>query len=228
MRTRALVASLSLVSMFAACGGSQPSAQVPAAAASASAAPVASAEAPKAEPADKKAEPAEKKPEPGSTAALATEVGRDAMDVMTLKDAVFMVVFEDSDPGKKADQICGKEPDPKKKAACLAKERGKMDYDGVRFTKNKDGKWIFIAYRHRGNRLTMLHKILFQFASDQKGKTVTINFEGKDTGSAPYAKVPAKLSFEVESDYRISHGDPRMGKMYFEAKVGIAGSDIPN
>jgi hypothetical protein len=213
-----LVISLSLAA--AACGGSAtPPAETPASATEKTA-PAANAE-PKAEPAP------EAKPAPAPTADAtgnAQRSGREPREILELKDNVFFFSFEESDAKQVAVATCNKQGgnDPKKVAACMSKARAEFDGDGHRFTQDKSGDWWWSVVKRKGKTLSNVHKVRYQYG-DQQGNSVVIKPEGKDEGTARWARPPSDVKFEVPTEYRIVVQDPKHGKMVYEAKNVVAG-----
>jgi hypothetical protein len=218
---------------FAACGGKTPPAESPpepAAASSAGAgagtsAPAASAAAPSETPAEPGAADQGKKAAGAAPAAGAPSSKRSARDILELKDTVFFLSFEESDPKKAAEASCNKSAgkNAKKMAACMAKAREQAD-EGYRFEQEKDGtNWWLVVHR-KGNALVNVHKVKFEYGAESD-TSVTIKPEGKDTGTKPWKKPPAELKFEVPNDYRIIVHDPEHGKLVYEAKSGIGSSN---
>ncbi len=206
---------------IAACGGSSPPAETPASeappASSAAAAEPSSSAAPAGEAphAPASAEPAAAAPAP------APSTKRSPRDVLELKDTVFFLAFDDSDPKKGAEASCSKASgkNPKKMAACMAKAREQVD-EGYRFEQDKDGTMWWLVMHRKGNALITLHRIRFTYGTEADN-SVTIKPEGKDMGTKPWKKPPAEVKFEVPNDYRIVVRDPEHGKMVYEAKSGI-------
>jgi hypothetical protein len=145
--------------------------------------------------------------------------GPSAREVLARDGVLYSVAFEDSDIGKKAADSCAKESagDPKKRASCMAKAREKLDLEGIQFTQDKEGAWWWLTLRRKGKQLITIHKIRFQFG-EETPTGITIKTEGKDIGSSP-GRLPASVSFEVPSDYRISGTDPKYGKLIYDAKM---------
>lgn len=135
-----------------------------------------------------------------------------------------MFSFNSSDSGKAAEEKCDKRSgdDAKKRAQCLSKARTKLAADGIRFKKDAHGKWWWITFRRKGNVLRMLHKVPIEFG-EEKGNSVVIKPTGKDKGPAPM-NVPKKVVFEIPNDYEISTQDPKLGRVVYEAKIGLTGN----
>ena len=218
-----LLVSLSLVAT--ACGGgAPPPAETPSSGTSETSAPAAQAGAAetKAEPA-----PAEAKPAPAAKASddgAAQRSGREPREILELKDTVFFFSFEESDVKQAAEATCNKQSgnDPKKMAACMSKARQEYEGDGHRFTQDKAGDWWWSVIKRKGKTLSNVHKVRYQYG-EQTGNTVTIKPEGRDEGTARWAKPPSEVKFEVPTEYRIVMHDPKQGKMVYEAKAIVAG-----
>lgn len=145
---------------------------------------------------------------------------RSAQDILTAPDVVFMLSFNDSDIKQAADSKCSASSgnDPKKMNACMAKARKALDVDGYQF-KEKDGKWWWLTLRTQGKILHTLHKFEIEFGPEQEG-SVTFKPKGKDLGSAP-GRTPASVTFTVPNEYQIAINDPKLGKLVYEAKIGL-------
>jgi hypothetical protein len=219
---------------FTACGGKTPPAESPtesapvasSGAGTGSSAPTASAAAPSGTPAESagadqgKSGAAGAAPAPGAAPSK-----RSARDILELKETVFFLAFEESEPKKAAEASCTKSggKDAKKKAACMAKAREQAD-EGYRFEQEKDGTMWWLVVRRKGNTLVNVHKVKFEYGAESD-TSVTIKPEGKDTGTKPWKKPPAEVKFEVPNEYRIIVHDPEHGKLVYEAKSGIGSSN---
>jgi hypothetical protein len=227
--------ALSLVVTFslslAACGGSSPPAATPsepAAATSASASAASEhAPAPPAGASDTPSEPG--KGNGGSTAAPPAGTSatnkRSPRDVLELKDTVFFLAFDDSDPKKGAEAACSKSAGKNraKLSACLAKARQAIDAEGHRFEQDKAGDMWWLVVRLKGNAIVTTHKVRFTYGAQTESSIVIVP-EGKDLGSKPWKKLPDEMKFEVPTEYRLIVRDPAYGKLVYEAKSGITGT----
>jgi len=150
--------------------------------------------------------------------------GREPREILELKDNVFFFSFEESDVKRTAEGTCTKQGgnDPKKVAACMSKARSEYEGDGHRFTQDKAGDWWWSVVKRKGKVLNNVHRVRYQYG-DQSGNTVVIKPEGKDEGSARWAKPPSEVKIEVPNEYRIVVQDPKQGKMVYEAKAVVAG-----
>jgi len=210
--------------LLAACGGGTPAAETPKPADSASAEKAPAPEkaddagdspekADDKKPDDKK--PDDKKPDDSP------KPTRSAQDIITAPDVVFMLSFNDSDVKQAADTKCSASSgnDPKKMNQCMSKARIALDIDGYRF-KEKDGKWWLLTLRTQGKILHSIHKFEIEFGPETSG-SVSVKPKGKDMGSAP-GHAPTAITFQVPNDYQIFVNDPKLGKLVYEAKIGIA------
>jgi len=145
---------------------------------------------------------------------------RSAQDILTAPDVVFMLSFNDSDVKQAAENKCSASSgnDPKKMNGCMAKARKAIDIDGYQF-KEVDGKWFWLTLRTQGKTLHTLHKFEVEFGPETPG-SVTIKPKGKDLGSAP-GRTPAPVTVQVPNDYQISLNDAKLGKLVYEAKIGL-------
>src|SRR5258706_9621850 len=106
---------------------------------------------------------------------------RTPRDVLELKDTVFFLAFDESDPKKGADAACSKSAGKNraKLSACLAKARQAIDAEGHRFEQDKAGDMWWLIVRLKGNAIVTTHKVRFTFGA-QTDSTIFIVPEGKD------------------------------------------------
>ncbi|HET7541277.1 MAG TPA: hypothetical protein VFK05_15470 [Polyangiaceae bacterium] len=205
--------------LLAACGG-PPAAKNPEPA-EAEPKTEAKAEAPPAEAEEKPdAEKAEAKKPDAKPAAETSKPGRSAQEILTAPDVVFMLSFNDSDVKQAAETKCSASSgnDPKKMNGCMAKARKAIDIDGYQF-KEVDGKWFWLTLRTQGKKLTTLHKFEVEFGPETPG-SVSVKPKGKDLGSKA-GRTPGPFTVQVPNDYQISLDDPKLGKLVYEAKIGL-------
>jgi hypothetical protein len=164
------------------------------------------------------AKPADSKPADNPTDG--PKATRSAQDILTAPDVVFMFSFNDSDVKQTADSKCTASSgnDAKKMNLCMAKARKGFDVDGYQF-KQKDNKWYWLTLRTKGKVLTTMHKFEIEFGPEKEG-SVTFKPKGKDAGAAP-GHTPASVTFAIPNDYQIVMNDPKLGKLVYEAKIGI-------
>ncbi|HEY3253212.1 MAG TPA: hypothetical protein VGJ91_04655 [Polyangiaceae bacterium] len=175
-------------------------------------------------PAAEKADSKKSDAKPASDSPKAT---RSAQDIITAPDVVFMLSFNDSDVKQAAETKCTASSgnDPKKMIGCMSKARKEIDIDGYQF-KEISGKWYWLTLRTQGKTLHMLHKFEIEFGPEAEG-SVTIKPKGKDLGSKP-GRTPGTLTIQVPNDYQIALSDPKLGKLVYEAKIGLLSNDANN
>jgi hypothetical protein len=211
--------------LLAACGGSAPPAETP------KAADTSAQDTPKEKPADDAkpaagddADKSDAKPDAKDDSKKSDDSPkptRSAQDILTAPDVVFMVSFNDSDVKQAADSKCTASSgnDPKKMNQCMAKARKALDIDGYRL-QQKDGNWWLLTLRTQGKKVTTLHKYEIDFG-DEKDGGVVVKPKGKDMGSAS-GRIPAPFTIQVPNEYQIVINDPKLGKLVYEAKIGVA------
>jgi hypothetical protein len=150
---------------------------------------------------------------------------RPVHDVLTQKDTLFMLNFDESDAGKAAESSCSKSTkDPKSLATCIGKERAKIDADGHGFKKDKEGNLTWVVVHRQGKVLLTIHKMHMTFANETDN-TIVVKPEGKDTGKRP-GGVGGDFTVDVPSDYRIVISNQRLGKLVYEAKIGLVPDNL--
>lgn len=210
---------LSLVGALAlaGCGGNQPPAATPSAPASATPAAASSAA------------PAEPAPEASSSEAATSSESDDAsgpkpsqppIDLMTQTDEAFVLDFQSSDIGAKAEKAC-KSDDPAKAAKCKKHKHGKFLADVLQF-KKKDDKITFTIYKRRGKRVTKLSSNKVKL-TQKNDNTVTVEVLDKHMGPRVLFSRKRKFEVTVPNDYSIELKDPKYGKLVYEGKVDILG-----
>jgi hypothetical protein len=165
-------------------------------------------------------EKAEAKKSDGKTASDGPKPTRSAQEIITAPDVVFMLSFNDSDVKQAAENKCSASSgnDPKKMNGCMAKARKAIDIDGYQF-KEINGKWFWLTLRTQGKTLHTLHKFEVEFGPETPG-SVSIKPKGKDLGSKP-GRTPGNVTIQVPNDYQIALQDPKLGKLVYEAKIGL-------
>jgi hypothetical protein len=181
--------------------------------------PVAEAPKPEAEPEAPKSESTEPADQPGSAA---TKPTRTPIETLTAAKMAFVINFSSSALGEAAEAKCDKAAgdDPKKRAACISKEKGEFLADVIQFKKDDKDKHWFIVYRRKGSALTVLSRSEIQF-SDEKENTVTLNVIGKDKAPRVLFTHKNKFVVTVPNDYSIELDDPRYKKLVYDAKIDI-------
>ena len=168
-------------------------------------------------PEEEKAEPKKSDSKPSSES---SKPGRSAQEILTAPDVVFMLSFNYSDVKQAAETKCTASSgnDPKKMNGCMANARKAIDIDGYQF-KEVDSKWFWSTLKTTGKKLTTLHKFEVEFGPETPG-SVSVKPKGKDLGTKA-GRTPAPFTVQVPNDYQIALDDPKLGKLVYEAKIGL-------
>lgn len=145
---------------------------------------------------------------------------RSPRDILTAPDVTFMFSFNESDVKQAAETKCtaSSKNDQKTMNQCMAKARKAIEVDGYVF-KEKDGKWWWLTLRTEGKTLHTLHKLEIDFGAEED-RSIVIKPKGKDLGQAP-GRTPSSVTILVPNDYQIAINDSKLGKLVYEAKIGI-------
>jgi hypothetical protein len=149
------------------------------------------------------------------------KASRPPLDLLTGNNVVYVFNFTSSAVGSAAKEQCESRADNTASAReCVAKERGKIPVESVRFVKDGFGQyWWVTLNRYKGNLLKW-HKIQF-VPGKQDDDSVSLTLTGKDKGIAPMPHVPNALNVELPNDYSIVISDPEYGQMMYDAKIGL-------
>lgn len=155
-----------------------------------------------------------------------------AKEVVLVEGATYMFSLSDSADAKKAtEDECGKKnKDEKKKEDCVQKAMGAAAGEGIRFEKNKDGKWTWVAFgKDKGDKEVVYNKVAFNVASGDAPDKLTVTPEGKDEGKKALKPLPKEMTFEVPDESTVVMNDAKRGKLVFKKKLarsrqGLSGS----
>jgi hypothetical protein len=222
---------------LAACGGGQKPAEEPAAESSAESSKDASeasdgasekgADAKSDDAAEKKddakeakKDKGEKKEDSSASDTSGPKVTRTPRDILTAPDVIFMFSFNQSDMKDAAEKQCDKEvkDNPKKRAECMTKQKKKIEADGIAFKQEK-GNWYWLTIQRKGKTLVNLHKVPVEFGKEDE-HSIVLKPVGKDEGKLR-GGAPGETKVEVPNEYEIVIQDPKLGKMVYEAKIGL-------
>lgn len=191
--------------------------------AAASAAP--STEQPAAPPAEAPASEAPPAQAPAAEPPPAPERRQSPIAILTARDAAFLVDYANSGARESADGDCDKEAkgDLAAKGACLQKARDKFLPDVLRFKKDEQGKISLLIYKRSGSALRELYIAAIDLV-DETADSVRVKFLGREKGVRPLFK-SGNSQISVPNDYSIEVDDPVLGKLTYNAKIGLVGSD---
>lgn len=103
-------------------------------------------------------------------------------------------------------------------AACVEKERGKLVSDVLVFEK-KDKSTTWTTYKRTGNQLTEVGSVQIDVASDSPEK---IEFKIKsEKGNRQLFAGKKLVVISSESDSSVSLDDPLLGKLIYDARIGL-------
>lgn len=215
------VSSAFLVLALAGCGGSKQPAASPSSPASASPSASSAPEAPPAPAPEASASAAPAAPASDDSGLAAEEKpSQPPIDLMTQTDEAFVINFDNSDIGAKADKAC-KSSNPARKAKCRKRKRSKFLADVLQF-KKKGKKIIFKIYKRKGTRVTLLSTDEVKL-TQKSDNTVTVEVTHK--GRMPRLLFTHRRKFEVTvpNDYSIRLHEPKYGKLVYDGKVDVLG-----
>jgi hypothetical protein len=212
--------------------GSPPSAAAPALQPVASPAPAPSAPPAVTTPAPVASEAPAPAPEPVATAPAAPPPADDGptrsqkpIEIMTARDAAFLIDYANSDAGERAKGVCAKELDADKVRGCEEKARDSFQGDVIRFKRGPDDKkdWAktvqLVVYKRNGSALR-----------EVSVGTVELNEEGADgvrvklgrqKGARPLWRGQSSALIKAPNDYSIEFDDPEYGHLRYDAKIGL-------
>lgn len=156
------------------------------------------------------------------------KASRPPLEMLTGNNVVYVLNFVGSQVGTSAKERCESQNGDNRAAArdCLAKERGKLPVESVRFVKSASGQYWWVTYnRYKGNLLKW-HSIQF-LPGKADADSVSLALTGKDKGIAPSPHVPPSVKIELPNDYSIVISDPEYGALLFDAKIGLLEPDQP-
>jgi hypothetical protein len=145
------------------------------------------------------------------------------MDVLTAPEVAFMINYVSSAPKQAAEKSCDQEAagDPQKRAECLSKVRDAFQADVLRF-KKEGNRYVWTTYKRSGSVLSEVHTVPVEF-TNESANSVTMKLKGRDTGKRPIFKHAKEIVLSIPNDYSIVVEDPELGRLVYEAKVGLVG-----
>jgi hypothetical protein len=212
-----------LVALAVGCGGPapQPVAAPPAPP------PAPAPPAPTTAPAASVAPPPAPAPAPAPVAEAPPTRSQKAIDMLTARDAAFLIDYASSDVKQRANDACEREAkgDPAKLGACLEKARDAFQADVIRFKRDQDNKhdWEksvkLLIYKRNGSALREVAVGTVQVAEEGVDAVkVTI---GKLKGSRPLFRGQTNVVIKSPNEYSIELDDPDYGKLRYDAKIGL-------
>ncbi len=218
----------SCVLFVAACGAPPPPATPapaaptpPAASASAATETPSAPEAPAPEPVASTPPPAEPPPEKKAEPEPEEKPSRPPLEIITAADTAFLVNYPSSAANEAARKTCSEKggSDDEAIAKCMSDARAAFKADVLRF--KKDGShWSLIVYKRDGSRLDETYSARVDL-SEESPSSVKLKFTGSEKGLRPLLKGKREASLGVPNDYSVIITDADLGKLVFEAKIGL-------
>lgn len=162
----------------------------------------------------------EKKPEPEAV----EKPSRPPVEILTSPDTAFLINYSGSAPLETARKTCTEKggADDEAIAKCMAEARDAFKADVLRF--KKDGShWSCIIYKRDGSRLDEVYSARVDLAEDSPS-SVKLKFLGGDKGVRSILKNKRDAIIQVPNDYSFVLTDAELGRLVYEAKVGLIGS----
>lgn len=149
---------------------------------------------------------------------------RSAKDVLLKPDVLYVFSFADSEPHQAAEKHCkqSSHDDPQKTADCMQRESKRVDQDALSFQQDEEGKYWWLTVKRKGNSLVPVHRIGFEFGKDSD-KKIVLKPHGPDKGTKPLGAIPKELVIEVDGESEIAIKDPKLGRLVYQAKLGLLG-----
>jgi hypothetical protein len=144
------------------------------------------------------------------------------IDMLTSRDAAFLVDYANSDAKVKAQGICEKEAkgDAEKQGACLTKARDKFTSDVLRFRRDSESVVSLLVYKRTGSTLRELWIGVVEL-SEPSSDSVNVKLTGRQKGTRPLWRGKNEVVISVPNEYSIEFDDPEFGHLRYDAKIGL-------
>jgi len=146
------------------------------------------------------------------------------INMLTARDAAFLVDYANSEAKQKAQKACEAEAkgDAEKQGACLTKARDKFQPDVLKFRRDSETKTSLLVYKRSGSTLRELW-IGGVELSEPSPDSVKVKFVGSGKGARPIARGRSDVVIGVPNEYSIELDDPDLGHLRYDAKIGLVG-----
>jgi hypothetical protein len=143
------------------------------------------------------------------------------IDVITARDAAYLVDYASSTHKQTSEARCDKEAkeDAEKRAACLTKAREQFLADVLRFKKDASGKVSLLVYKRNGSQLTEVSIGAVEL-TQEGADGVKLKFKGQK-GTRPLWRGRQEAMIRVPNGYTVELDDPDLGHLRYDAKVGL-------
>jgi hypothetical protein len=147
------------------------------------------------------------------------------IEIMTARDAAFLIDYANSDAKERAQTTCAKQLDAEKVQACEEKARDAFQGDVIRFKRAPDDKkdWDkkveLVIYKRSGSALREVSVGTVEL-SEEGPDGVRVKL-GKQKGSRPLWRGQSSVVVKAPNDYSIEFDDPEYGHLRYDAKIGL-------
>jgi hypothetical protein len=143
------------------------------------------------------------------------------IDVITARDAAYLVDYASSTHKPTSEARCDKEAkeDAEKRAACVTKAREQFLPDVLRFKKDASGKVSLQVYKRNGSLLTEVSTGAVEL-TQEGADGVKIKFK-QQKGTRPLWRGRQEGIIRVPNSYTVELDDPDLGHLRYDAKVGL-------
>ncbi|HSU38438.1 MAG TPA: hypothetical protein VLJ38_02690 [Polyangiaceae bacterium] len=172
-----------------------------------------------------RAEPATTAPVPPPPADEGPSRSQKPLDIMTARDAAFLIDYANSDVKARAQAACAKELDAERNRACEEKARDAFQGDVIRFKRGPDDKkdWAktvsLVIYKRNGSALREVSVGTVEL-SEEGADGVRVKL-GKQKGARPLWRGQSSALIKAPNDYSIEFDDPEYGHLRYDAKIGL-------
>ncbi|HEX6272318.1 MAG TPA: hypothetical protein VFZ53_04740 [Polyangiaceae bacterium] len=144
------------------------------------------------------------------------------VNLVTARDAAFLVDYANSDAKKKAHAACETESkgEADKQGACLTKARDKFMPDVLRFRKDSETKTSLVVYKRTGSTLRELWTGNVEL-SEPSPSSLKVKLVGSGKGTRPLWLGKSEVVIDVPNEYSLEFDDPTLGHLRYDAKIGL-------
>jgi hypothetical protein len=169
--------------------------------------------------ADTQAPPDASSPAPETTETKRTQK---PIDMLTARDAAFLLDYANSDAKRAAETACDKEAkdDAEKRGACLTKARDKFMPDVLKFRRDSETQISLLVYKRSGSVLREVWVGVVEL-SESSSDAVKVKLTGRQKGTRPLWRGRSEVVLSVPNEYSIEFDDPDHGHLRYDAKIGL-------
>ena len=145
------------------------------------------------------------------------------VEVLTSPDTAFQINYPNSAPVERARKACSERAgsDDEAIAKCMSDARSAFRADVLRF-KRDGNRWACVIYKREGSRLDEVYSGRVEL-TESSPSSVKLTFTSAEKGVRPLFKSKREGSLRVPNDYSFVLEDPELGRLVYEAKVGLLG-----